>query len=256
MARDAPGHSGGPITPSRPRPASLWINLIVTLVVPIAILSQLSGEQRLGPMNALLLALCFPIAYGVWALASQRRWDGLAMLGIANVLLTGSLALLGADAWHIAIKEAAIPAALAVAVIISGLRNTPLVRTLLWQRGLFQVDAIDAALRARGNADAFERSMRRANHWVAGSFALSSALNYTLASIVLSSPPGSVAFNQEFARMTALSYPVIALPCSALLIAIMLMLTRNLLRLTGMPLESVLGAGAASTQPHNPSESK
>ena len=247
--RKGAGRGGGAaVVPKRSgqRQRSVWINLLVTLAVPIGILTQLSGEERLGPLPALCLALAFPLSYGLWAFARERRVDGFALLGIANVLLTGSLAVLGASAQHIAIKEAAVPGALSLAVLISGMRGTPLVRALLWQPQLFRVDAIAAALEAQGNARRFERRMRRANHWVAASFALSSALNYALASVLLSSPPGTVDFNQEFARMTALSYPVIALPCTALLVAVLAALARDLKRLTGLRYEQLFSGGTSA----------
>ena len=247
MHRTRPGRPGT-VAVARKRAESgsrnVWLNLLVTLAIPVGILTQLSDETRLGPLPALCLALSFPLLYGLWAFVRERRLDGLAMLGIANVLLTGSLALLGASVQQIAIKEAAIPGLLAVAVLVSGMRGTPLVRVLLWQPRLFRVDEIALALRTRGGVDDFERSMRRANHWVAASFVLSSSLNYALARLVLSSPPGSAAFNQEFARMTVLSYPVIALPCTLLLIVVMVMLVRDLRRLTDLPYERLFGAGA------------
>ena len=50
--------------------------------------------------------------------------------------------------------------------------------------------------------------------WV---FFLSSLLNYLLAVIILTAEPGTVAFNEQLGKMTALSFPVIALPATAVL---------------------------------------
>ena len=40
------------------------IELLITLVIPSLILMKLSGPENLGTVNALLLALAFPLAWG------------------------------------------------------------------------------------------------------------------------------------------------------------------------------------------------
>ena len=72
------------------------------------------------------------------------------------------------------------------------------------------------------------------------SFLVSSCLNYILARLVVVSPPGSVAFNQELGKMTALSYPVIALPSSIILVIAIWVLIKKLQQLTGLSLENLL----------------
>ena len=46
------------------QPSLLW-NLVFNLVIPALILSKLSGNEFLGIKMAIVVALAFPIAYGV-----------------------------------------------------------------------------------------------------------------------------------------------------------------------------------------------
>ena len=69
---------------------------------------------------------------------------------------------------------------------------------------------------------------------------MSSALNYILARIILVSPPGTTEFNAELGRMTALSYPVIALPSMVVLMIAIWFVFSQIKRLTGESLEHFL----------------
>lgn len=69
---------------------------------------------------------------------------------------------------------------------------------------------------------------------------LSALLNYILAVVLLTAEPGSVEFNQQLGKMTALSFPVISLPLMFVLTADLFYIFRGIKRLTGMPLEEIL----------------
>ena len=74
---------------------------------------------------------------------------------------------------------------------------------------------------------------------LAGSFFLSAVLNFVLARIIVRSPAGTVAFNEELGRMTALSYPVIALPSMAVMMIALWYLLKSIRSLTHMDLEEI-----------------
>ena len=82
--------------------------------------------------------------------------------------------------------------------------------------------------------------MNFTNQLLAGSFFLSSILNYLLAKWILVSPPGTTAYNEELGRMTALSYPVIALPSMVLMMAALWYLFSQIGKLTGEDIEKFL----------------
>jgi hypothetical protein len=87
---------------------------------------------------------------------------------------------------------------------------------------------------------AFDKLLVNASWILDGSFLLSSILNYLLAVIILTADPGTVAWNEQLGKMTALSFPVIALPATLVLLADMYYLFRGITKLTGMSVEDIL----------------
>ena len=73
-----------------PKP-NLLIELLITLVIPSLILMKLSDPARLGAVNALLLALAFPLFWGVRDFLTRRKLNLFAALGVISILLTGFL---------------------------------------------------------------------------------------------------------------------------------------------------------------------
>lgn len=224
---------------AEPRESAL-LSLGVNIAIPAVILMKLSGEETLGPVGGLLLALAFPLAYGVWDFHRRREWNFISVLGFVSVLLTGGIGLLQLDPKWIAVKEAAVPGVIGLAVLFSLYTPFPIVRTFLYNEKIIHVAAVDAALVERGNHAAFERTLVHASWMLAASFFLSSLLNFVLAKIIVQSPPGTTAFNEELGRMTALSYPVIVIPSMAIMIITMWYLFSRIRGLTGMDLEQIL----------------
>jgi len=216
------------------------LEIAVTLLIPSLILMQFSKPDHLGAAGALLVALAFPISWGLRELATSRRFSLFAGLGIISLLLTGGIGLLELDARWLAVKEAAIPGVLGLIVAASALTRAPLVRVLLYTPMLLDTGKIDAALAERGNLPAFESRLRAATWMLAGSFAFSSAMNYVLATWIVTSPTGSAAFNEELGRLTLLSYPMIALPATLMMLAVLYYLAVGVKRLAGLRLSDAL----------------
>jgi len=216
------------------------VEIAITLLVPALILMKLSAPDALGPVQALLLALCLPIGWGARALLRERKLNFFAALGIVSLLLTGGIGLLKLDASWLAVKEAAIPGLLGAVIAGSALTRRPLVRLVLYTPAIFDVDRIAAALAARGNEVEFEQRLRIATWMLGGAFFFSSAMNYALARWIVTSPAGSVAFNEELARLTLLSYPVIALPATVIMMAALFYLARSLRLLADIGLGEAL----------------
>jgi hypothetical protein len=225
---------------SESRARSPLPEIAVTLLIPSLILMRFSGPEELGAAGALALALAFPIGWGLRELARSRRFSLFAGLGIVSLLLTGGIGLLELDARWLAVKEAAIPAVLGLIVAGSALTRAPLVRVLLYTPMLLDTGRIDAALAERGNLPAFEARLRAATWMLAGSFAFSSAMNYVLATWIVTSPAGSAAFNEELGRLTLLSYPMIALPATLMMMGVLYYLAVAVKRLAGLSLGDAL----------------
>ncbi len=220
---------------SQPKNSPL-VELLITIVIPSVILMKFSGPESLGSVNALLLALAFPLGWGLRDLLMYRKVNLFAVLGLISTLLTGGIGLLQLDNQWLAIKEAAIPALIGLAVAISAYTPYPLIRVLLFNPKLMDVERIQSNLEQRGNRAAFETRLKIATWMLSGSFLFSAIMNYMLATWVVTSPTGTAAFNEELGRMTLLSYPVIALPATLIMAAVLYYLSRATQQLAGLKL--------------------
>lgn len=222
------------------RQENVLLSLAINIAIPAVVLMKFSDEDTLGPVGGLVVALAFPLAYGAADFARRRQWNLVSVLGFVSILLTGGIGLLQLDPKWIAVKEAAVPGLIGLAVIASLKTRFPIVRSLLYNDKIIRVDQVEAALAAKGNLPAFERTLVVASWMLAGSFFVSSVLNFVLAKILVKSPAGTVEFNAELGRMTALSYPVIVVPSMLIMVATLFYLFRSIRRLTQLELEQIL----------------
>lgn len=227
--RETPEHKQRPL-----------IDLLVSIVIPSVILMKLSGESHLGPHQALILALAFPLGWGLFELIRYRKYNFIALLGIVSVLLTGGIGLLQLDPQWLAVKEAAVPGVIGLAVLFSTRTRYPLIRTLLYNEKVLNVARIDERLHQRGLAEVFEQRLLKATYFLAGTFFFSSFMNYVIAKWIVVSPAGTEAFNAELGRMTLVSYPMIAIPSMLMMMAILFYLWRTIHGLTGLKMEEVV----------------
>lgn len=219
---------------------SLLANLGFNIIIPTVILSKLSGDNYLGPVYAIVVALAFPVFYGVRDYWYAHKPNFFSILGVISILLTGGMSLLKLPPQYIAIKEATIPGLIGLATLLSIYTRYPLVRTFLYNDQILRVSKVSAALDENNSTAAFERHLKVASYLVAGSFFLSSFLNYALAKIILVSPPGSTEFAEELGKMTALSFPVIALPSTLVLAGTLYYLLSNIQKLTRLTLDDII----------------
>lgn len=219
---------------------SLLLNLACNLLVPTLILTKLSGDEYLGIKLAIVVALSFPIIYGLHDFFTRGKLNFFSALGVVSVTLTGGISLMELDAIYIAIKEASIPAMFGLATLLSLKTSQPLIHTFLLNESVMDTQKINQALEQHNRVQEFDKLLVNASWILAGSFFLSSVLNYLLAVIILTAEPGTVAFNEQLGKMTALSFPVIALPAMLVLTADLFYLFRGITKLTGMPLEEIV----------------
>jgi len=223
----------------KPRPV---IDLLVSIIIPSIILMKFSGTENLGATTALIVALAFPLSWGLFELIKYRQFNFIALLGLISVFLTGGIGLLQLDPQWLAIKEAAIPGLIGIAVLLSTYTRYPLIRTLLYNPSLLNVDKISQKLIEYDNSKAFDTRLQNATYLLSSTFLFSAVMNYILARWLVTSPAGSASFNEELGQMTLLSYPMIAIPSMLMMLAIFYYLWRTLNGLTGLKLEEILAA--------------
>ena len=215
-------------------------NLAFNIIIPVVLMSYASSEDYLGPEWSIVAALAFPIGYGLWDLKESGKVNGFSVLGIISVLLTGGFSLLKLPAEYIAIKEAAIPAAIGLAVLITQYTEKPLVKMLILNDQIINWPHLNRVLDEQNKQALFKRKVAVSSYIVASSFFLSSALNYILAKVILVSEPGTTAYTEELGRMTALSYPVIIIPSMILLITALWYLFSQIKKITGEELDDFI----------------
>jgi len=226
-----------------PRPNSNGnplVEIVITILLPALVLMQLSGDARLGPTWSLVLALAFPIGWGLREAVTRRKLSWMALLGVVSTLLTGGIGLLKVDPFWLAVKEAAVPTLIGVVILGSNWTRWPLIRILVFNPTLFDVDKVNAALKARGTTVPFELRLRAGTLWLAGTFFFSAVANFFLTRWIVNSPAGTEAFNEELGKLTLMSYPIIALPSMLMMMGLMFWLARGARQLTGLELGDMM----------------
>jgi hypothetical protein len=215
------------------------LNLLCNIVVPTVVLMNFSTEKWLGPLWGLIVALVFPIGYGIYDLVQRRKTNFLSILGFISVLCSGGLALAKVGGLWFAVKDALLPTIIGLAVLLSLRSKTPLVRELLYNESIIDVPRVDAALAAKGNTGAFEALLRRSSIGLALTFIASAPVNFGLALYVLQSPPGTPEFNAELGKMHWLALVVIALPSMVAMMFLFWKLLHGLTELSGLTQDEI-----------------
>lgn len=221
---------------------NLLASVACNLLLPILALKNLSVDDRLGPAAALGVALAFPVGYFVYDLARRRNASIIAIFGFLNVLLTGGLGLMEADAKWIAVKEASVPLLIGLMVLLTARSRKSLLKTFLFNDQVFDVDGIEARVDTPEKRATLAKLFNEANWLLALSFLVSAALNYGLASWIVKSPGGTEAFNDEIGTLTWVSWIVISVPTMAISIFALFRLVKGLERVTGLDFQGLLHA--------------
>lgn len=225
-----------------------FVNLLFNVLLPVIILNQLS--KRLGPDGptiALIVALAIPLGYGAYDLVQNKRKNWFSVFGLVNVAFTGGLALMELEGFWFALKEAAFPLLIGIGVLISHVMGEPFFKKMFWNPAVFDVPRIMERLSEKQvDPQQINTLFRRGNLIFAGSFFISSALNFILAIRIfkkidstLSPEARKTILNEQIAQMTWQGYVVIALPLMVLMMGLIFYLVRELRLMTGLTTEEI-----------------
>jgi hypothetical protein len=210
------------------------LNLIINIAIPVFILTKFSSQEYLGPLYGLLAAISFPVIYSLYDFVSKKKLNVFSLLGFVSVLLTGGFALFQLDGFWFAVKEAAIPGVFAILIFVSIKTKYSPLKMMVFNQKIFNISKIEGCLKERDNIKDFDRIIKNSTLLLGISFILSAILNFALAIFILKSAPGTEAFNQELGKMTALSFPVIMIPCLIVTGGAIWYLNRGIKDLTGL----------------------
>lgn len=235
-------------TQTKEPPENGLLNLLVNIAIPILVLNK--GSNILGSKVALIIALAFPLFYGLYDYQKRKKINFISLLGLLNILITGSLALMGIYGIWFAVKEAAFPALIGIFVAGSAYTTKPFIETLLLNPNAFNIEAIQQKIQESQKESEFKNLLKKSTLWLSGSFALSAALNFGLAlriftdiSAQLSPEEQTLIVNQQIAEMTSKSFIVIMIPSTIFLGLILFFLFKRIEQLTGLKLDQLLPEG-------------
>lgn len=228
------------LEPQKKKKENPFVSIIFNIVLPFLVLSKLTSADYLGSKYGLLVALAFPTIYFLYDWFKNRSTSFVAILGFVSVFLTGVIGMLELPSEWIAYKEASVPFLICCAILISMKTKYPLVRKMLYNDTIMDVKLVDAVLDEKNYRFEFDRVLVNASYLLAASFLLSTITNFGLAKYLIHSPSGTEEFAQELARMTALSFPVNALPATIVMMFALWYLIKNLTRITGLKMEEML----------------
>ncbi|MBI60732.1 MFS transporter [bacterium] len=214
------------------------LSLMITIVIPSLILILSKKQLMISPETLLCLALSFPACFAIYEWVSQKQVSFISVFGFVSIFLTGSIGVFRLPSEWIAIKESFIPFLIGTLLFIMSLRGKPSMEFLL--RSLFDFSKIQAVLEKKEKLADFTLIMVRSSYLLSLSFFISAALNFFLASFIVKSPSGTAAFNEEIGFLTAISYPVIALPCMIILGLSVWYVVKSLKKLTNLSFTELL----------------
>ena len=228
-------------------------NIMVNVLIPVIALSLLSKEEEklwhIGPLWGMIVAVAFPVVYGIYDLISNQKMNFFSILGITGILLTGGITLYAWNedgtvksnaAFLFAIKEATIPVTFGVAILASHWTAKPLVRVFLYTSELFNVERIEKSVQERQKTLDYQKLLFSTTVIIAGSFFLSAILNYGLAMHFLGDSEHSrTAYNAAIGKLTGLGFLVIGLPSILISLAAMWRLVKCLGKITGLETEEI-----------------
>ncbi|NAZ53684.1 MFS transporter [Vibrio toranzoniae] len=219
--------------------SSPLFEILFNVFLPSFILMKFSGDEHLGTGLALLVALAFPIAYGGMELIRNKKFNFIAALGFVSVLLTGGIGFFELDTRWLALKEALIPGLIGLAVLGSTFTRFPFIQKVIFTPALLNTPLIEERLRQFGNQAQFYSCLMTSNYLFASTFAFSSAMNYFLATWIVTSPTGTPAFNEELGKLTLYSYPAIAIPSLLMMLGIFYYIWRQVRSMTSLETEQI-----------------
>lgn len=252
---------------SKPTQENPLVNIFVNVLIPVLALSYLSKSPiqpasladtvkpwHIGPLYALLIALIFPISYGIWHFWCTRKMNFFSSLGLVSVCITGGLTLFlwNADGsikphadWLFGIKEGSIPLMLGIAVIGSHFTSNPLIKTFLYHDAIFDVPKIEAKVAQLQARSTYQNILFNSTILFASSFFLSSILNvcvslYFLADLNPQAENAQVIYNAKVAKITFWGMFIIGIPMLGFVFLTLKRLIKKLSSLTGLSEEEIM----------------
>ncbi len=222
-----------------------FLNLIINIFLPVLILNK--GGEYLNPRWTLIIALLFPLCYGIQDYVRRKHKNYVSLIGMMNILLTGGLALMDTTGIWFAVKEASLPLILGLLVLGSTWTKNPAAKMLFCNPQVLNMDAIELNLVTYAKQTDFQNLLKKTTLWLSVSFFISSVLNFLVALFIfkdispdLVGAARETVLNDQIAKMTWMGFVVIALPLMLFTGALVYLFLKRVSEMTQMPIHSLL----------------
>ena len=230
-----------------PPPDNPLLSFGINIILPLFILNK--GSHYLDPQITLFLALCFPLVYGIQDYVRRRHKNYVSLIGVVNILLTASLALLSLNGIWFAFKDASLPLILGLVVLGSAWTKNPAAKVLFCNPHILNMTLIDERITLRHQENNFLQILKGTSLWLSVSFFLSAVANFVLAYHIfeaidptLSKDETMRILNGQIAHMTWVGFGVIALPLMVFSSVLVYRFLKRLSALIDVPIDSLMKA--------------
>lgn len=231
------------------------LSLLLTIVIPSFLLEKLAGwiPHESAALISLIVALSFPISYGVWNYAHKKNKSWMAILGIINISLSGGFALLQLSGKWFTIKEAAFPFLIGIFVWMSSKKEKNFFQLIMINPQFLNTDLLNQKIEDTQTGKKLANLFIRSNKLFAISFFLSALLNFILAYTIFT-PIQEVdtnkvqnILNSQVAQMNWMGFVVIALPLMLFSLYIFMDFFKKLKAFSGLGFQELLNIETSKT---------
>lgn len=221
-------------------------NIIYNILIPVFILNK-GHKWGLDPKLAVVIALSFPLFFSIHTWFKTRKLNFISLLGLVNVLVSGTLTILALGGMWFAVKEAAFPLLIGGFVFGSAFSKNPFFKSLFMNPNTFDIEKINQKLDSDDKRFHFSELMKKSTLFLSVSFIMSAILNFILALRIFTPLPESMLdlekqkiLNEQLSQMTLYSLGVILLPSMIFLGSILYYTFKKINTLTGLKTEELL----------------
>ncbi len=200
----------------------------------------------LSPLQALLIALSFPLCFGLYSLIKEKKLNYISILGLVNILFSGVLTVLALGGIWFAFKEAIFPLLIGAFVLGSSFTKKPFFKTMFLNPSAFKVSEINEKLDTDTKKSEFEKLMKTSTQLLSVSFLISAALNFILSLQIFTPLPETMSItekqallNQQLSHMTMTSMAVILIPMMLFVGSILFYSFKRTTKITGLTMDDL-----------------
>jgi len=222
-----------------------FLNILINILIPVMILNK-GSKLHLTPQLTVMIALAFPLLYGIHSLIKTRKVNFISLLGLINIIVSGTLTILALGGIWFAVKEAFFPLLIGLFVFFSSFGQQPFFETLFLNPAAFQIDKINQAISEKNAENSFKKLMTTSTRWLSVSFLMSALLNFFLAIYIfkpideqLTLESRQTLLNEQLGQMTLYSTFIILIPSVIFLGAILYFAFKKIREMTGLKFDEL-----------------